>query len=141
MAFRPVELILLYLQSIIPDNVAHLKEKMRRTPGYQYTALPQSGSSNQHDELEAENERMAEELRGKIGALKTLSIDIGNEVRYQDRMLQGMDDDMERTGGFLKNTMNRVVRLGKGGHRNYMCYMLLFVFFILFLLYLVLKFR
>lgn len=117
---------------------------MRRSPGYNYEPLSQhdpGGSHNQHDILEAENERLAEELKGKIGALKTLTIDIGNEVRYQDRILTGMDDDMDRTGGLLKNTMNRVIRLGKGGHRNHMCYMVAFVFGVLFLLYLIIRWR
>lgn len=91
------------------------------------------------DVLEAENERLAEELKGKIGALKTLTIDIGNEVRYQDKMLNGMDDDMDRTGNLLKNTMTRVIRMGKGGHKSHMCYMVVFVFVVLFLLYLVVR--
>uniref|UniRef100_A0A1L8DA37 BET1 homolog n=1 Tax=Nyssomyia neivai TaxID=330878 RepID=A0A1L8DA37_9DIPT len=114
---------------------------MRRSQGYNYQPLPQNAPSTSNDALEEENERMAEELKGKIGALKTLTIDIGNEVRHQDRLLAGMDDDMESTFGVLKNTMGRVLRLGKGGHRNYMCYMFLFVLGILLLLYVVLKFR
>lgn len=118
-----------------------MSNKMRRAPGYNYQPLSQQdpGSSGQHDMLEAENERLAEELKGKIGALKTLTIDIGNEVRYQDKMLSGMDDDMDRTGSLLKNTMNRVIRLGKGGHKSHMCYMVAFVFGVLFLLYLVVR--
>ncbi|XP_035788132.1 BET1 homolog [Anopheles albimanus] len=120
---------------------------MRRSQGYNYQPLPQhqpgpsSGQQASGDALEEENERMAEELKGKIGALKSLTIDIGNEVRYQDRLLRGMDEDMDRTGGFMSNTINRVVRLGKGGHRNYMCYMFLFVLAVFFLLYIVLKLR
>lgn len=121
---------------------------MRRSPGYNYQPLSQSeagastsNASTGHDILEEENERMAEELKGKIGALKSLTIDIGNEVRYQDKLLHGIDDDMDRTGGFLTNTMSRVVRLSKGGHTRYMCYMILFVLFIFFLLYITLKFR
>ncbi|ETN64339.1 hypothetical protein AND_003927 [Anopheles darlingi] len=119
---------------------------MRRSQGYNYQPLPQhqpgpSGQQASGDALEEENERMAEELKGKIGALKSLTIDIGNEVRYQDRLLRGMDEDMDRTGGFMSNTIGRVVRLGKGGHRNYMCYMFLFVLAVFFLLYIVLKLR
>lgn len=40
--------------------------------------------------MEDENERMTEELKDKIHALKSLSIDIGTEVKYQDKMLRGM---------------------------------------------------
>ncbi|XP_058463378.1 BET1 homolog [Malaya genurostris] len=119
---------------------------MRRSQGYAYQPLAQnpgpSGLGNQnHDALEEENERMADELKGKIGALKSLTIDIGNEVRYQDKLLRGIDEDMDRTGGFMSNTITRVVRLGKGGHRSYMCYMFLFVMFVFFVLFLMLKFR
>ena len=33
---------------------------------------------------------MASELQGKISALKSLSIDIGTEVKYQDKMFRDM---------------------------------------------------
>lgn len=110
---------------------------MRRSQGYNYQPLP-SGSN---DLIEDENQRMAEELQGKVGALRSLTIDIGNEVRYQDKLLRGIDDDMERTGGFLSNTMNRVVRLGRNGHQKYMLYMFLFALFVFILLYFVIKLR
>lgn len=115
---------------------------MRRS-NYNYQPLsqnpPRPGTS--YDALEEENEVVAEELKEKIGALKSLSIDIGNEVRYQDKLLRGIDDDMDRTGGFLSNTMGRVIRLGKHGGNKHMCYMFLFVLFVFFVLYIVLKFR
>lgn len=132
---------------------------MRRSQGYNYQPLSQSPIDQQHqqqpqpsassrgapgaqqDLLEQENERLAEELQGKIGALKSLTIDIGHEVRYQDKLLRGIDDDMDRTGGFLSNTMARVVRLGRNGHQKYMCYIFLFALFIFLLLYFVIKLR
>lgn len=119
---------------------------MRRAQNYNYQPLSQapdrpSTSSGNNDILEDENQRLAEELQGKIGALKSLTIDIGHEVRYQDKLLRGIDDDMDRTGGFLSNTMTRVIRLGKGGHQKYMFYMFLFALFIFLLLYFVIKFR
>lgn len=115
---------------------------MRRSQGYNYQPLSQAGGgASSNDMLEEENERLASELQGKIGALKSLTIDIGDEVRYQDKMLRGIDDDMDRTGGFLSNTMARVVRLGKNGHQKYLCYMFLFVILVFFILYVALKFR
>lgn len=114
---------------------------MRRSQGYNYQPIPQGSASGSHDVLEEENERLEEELKGKIGTLKSLTIDIGNEVRYQDKLLRGMDDDMDRTGGFLSTTMSRVIRLGRNGHHKYMCYMFLFVLGVFLLLYITLKFR
>ncbi|XP_016983489.2 BET1 homolog [Drosophila rhopaloa] len=119
---------------------------MRRN-NYPYQPLSNhpSGSNPQpasHDSLEAENEQAAEELKQKIGALKSLTIDIGNEVRYQDKLLRGIDDDMDRTSGFLGNTMTRVVRLAKqGGGARQMFYMFLFVLVVFFILWLTLKFK
>lgn len=122
------------------------RNQMRRAQGYSYQPLSQapdrpSTSSANNDMLEDENQRLAEELQQKVGALKSLTIDIGHEVRYQDKLLRGIDDDMDRTGGFLSTTMNRVIRLGKGGHQKYMLYIFLFALFIFLLLYFVIKFR
>lgn len=115
---------------------------MRRN-NYPYQPLNQSPSGPRlgQDALEEENERAAEELKHKIGALKSLTIEIGNEVRTQDKLLRGIDDDMDRTGGFLGTTMARVVRLGKHSGGRQMCYMFLFVLFVFLLLYVVIKIR
>ncbi|CRL01657.1 CLUMA_CG014879, isoform A [Clunio marinus] len=109
---------------------------MRRPQNYGYEPVPQ----NQSDDLEIENEMLADDLKNKISNLKSLTIDIGNEVRYQDKILNDLDDDMNRTGGFMQNTIGRVVRLSK--HRKgYTCYMLLFALLVFLILYVVLKFK
>lgn len=65
---------------------------------------------------------------------------LGNEVRYQDKLINDLDDDMSRTGGFMSNTIGRVMRLSKSRGGN-TCYMLLFAFLVFGILYVVLKFR
>lgn len=55
--------------------------------GYGYEPLP---STSTQSVVEDENERMTEELKDKIHALKSLSIDIGTEVKYQDKLLRSM---------------------------------------------------
>ena len=113
---------------------------MRRAngSGQYYQPLPQYSGS---DSLEQDNDLMADELKDKVRMLKSISVDIGNEVRYQDKVLREMDDDFDRTGGFLSNTINRVVRLGKGRHNYYILYLLVFTIIVFFVLYLVIKFR
>ncbi|XP_044731830.1 BET1 homolog [Chrysoperla carnea] len=110
---------------------------MRRAHGAYYQPLNQNPSNV----VEDENDRMTEELKDKIGMLKSLSIDIGNEVKYQDKMLRDIDDDMERTGGLLGNTMAKVLRLSRGSHNYFILYIFLFSLFVFFVLYLVIKFR
>ncbi|KAB0795155.1 hypothetical protein PPYR_11994 [Photinus pyralis] len=110
---------------------------MRRAhSGNYYEPLPQHSN-----EVEDENDRLTDELKDKIHVLKSLSIDIGNEVKYQDKMLREVDDDMDRTGGFLGNTMNRVLRLSKGSHNYYIIYLFFFAFLVFFIIYFVVKFR
>ncbi|KAK7872827.1 hypothetical protein R5R35_006702 [Gryllus longicercus] len=93
------------------------------------------------DALQEANDQMTDDLKNKISALKSLSIDIGAEVKYQDKILRDFDDDMERSGSFLSNTRNRVLRLARGGHNYYILYLFLFSLFVFFVLWLILKFR
>ncbi|XP_033352016.1 BET1 homolog [Bombus vosnesenskii] len=111
---------------------------MRRThSNYAYEPLP---TTSNDAELEDENERMTDHLKDKIHALKSLSIDIGNEVEYQDKMLRGMDEDVERTSGSLTNAVARVLRLSKGNHTYYILYLMLFSIFVFFILWVTVKF-
>ena len=129
---------------------------MRRPQNYGYEPVPQ----NQTDEVEIENERLAEELKNKISSLKSLTIDIGklcehlnltlisknfylilgNEVRYQDKLIDDLGDDTGRISGFMSSTIGRVMRLNKN-KRGYTCYMLLFSLIVFLILYIFLKFR
>ena len=46
-----------------------------------------------------QNSELEEELRGKVSALKSLTIDIGTEVREHNRLLKDVDDDFDSTLG------------------------------------------
>ncbi|KDR09963.1 BET1-like protein [Zootermopsis nevadensis] len=113
---------------------------MRRSngSGHYYEPLPQYAGG---ETLEQQNDAMADELKDKVHKLKSLSLDIGDEVKYQDRLLREMDDDFEKTGGFLGNTINRVLRISKGRHNYYVFYLLIFSVVIFIILYIVIKFR
>ncbi|XP_020280216.1 BET1 homolog [Pseudomyrmex gracilis] len=113
---------------------------MRRahSSGYGYEPLPSTSTGNV---IEDENERMTDELRDKIHALKSLSIDIGTEVKYQDKLLHDMDEDFERTDSSLTNSVARVLRLAKAGHNRYILYLFLFSIAVFFVLWIVLKFK
>lgn len=73
--------------SVLDRLVLVLYEMFTFTGGYGYEPLP---STSTHNAMEDENERVTEELKDKIHALKSLSIDIGTEVKYQDKMLRSM---------------------------------------------------
>ncbi|XP_011505321.1 PREDICTED: BET1 homolog [Ceratosolen solmsi marchali] len=111
---------------------------MRRAhSSYGYEPLPSTSSNS----LEEENDRMTDELKDKIHALKSLSIDIGTEVKYQDKMLRDMDDDFERTSGSLSRSVTRVLRMAKGSQNYYIVYLFFFSIGIFFFLWIFFKFK
>ncbi|XP_001600460.1 BET1 homolog isoform X2 [Nasonia vitripennis] len=111
---------------------------MRRThSGYGYEPLPSTSSHS----LEEENDQMAEQLKEKISALKSLSIDIGTEVKYQNKMLGDMDDDFERTSGSLSGSVARILRMAKGSHNYHIMYLFLFSIAVFFFVWIFLKFK
>ncbi|KAI4570258.1 hypothetical protein MJT46_005775 [Ovis ammon polii x Ovis aries] len=69
-------------------------------PGnYGNYGYPNSGYSA----CEEENERLTESLRNKVTAIKSLSIEIGHEVKHQNKLLAEMDSQFDSTTGFLGN--------------------------------------
>ncbi|BFZ05181.1 hypothetical protein BsWGS_08220 [Bradybaena similaris] len=91
--------------------------------------------------LEDENQRMEEELKGKVKALKTLSIDIGEEVREQNKFLRHMDDDFDSSSGLLSKTMGRLKSITSAGHWKIWVYIALFALFVFFMCWVIIKFR
>ncbi|XP_056374326.1 BET1 homolog [Hyla sarda] len=90
---------------------------------------------------EDENERLAEALRQKTSALKSLSIDIGTEVKYHNKLLSEMDSDFDSTGGLLGATMGRLKVLSRGSQAKLLLYMMLFACFVFFVIYWFVKLR
>ncbi|KAM9385441.1 BET1 homolog [Pholidichthys leucotaenia] len=111
-----------------------------RRPG-----LGEGGSGNYvgsgYSVYEEENEHLQEGLRSKVKALKSLTIEIGTEVKYQNKMLVDMDTDFDSTGGLLGATIGRVKQLSRGSQTKLLCYMLLFCLFVFFVLYWFIKLR
>ncbi|XP_053570033.1 BET1 homolog [Bombina bombina] len=90
---------------------------------------------------EEENEKLTENLRNKATALKSLSIEIGTEVKYHNKLLGEMDSDFDSAGGLLGSTMNRLKILSRGSQSKLLCYMLLFALFVFFVIYWFIKLR
>ncbi|XP_043194007.1 BET1 homolog [Amphibalanus amphitrite] len=91
--------------------------------------------------VEEENDLLESELKGKVSALKSLTIDIGHEVRYQNKMLNEMDDEFDSTGGLLGNSMKRVMRMARSGHNRYLFYLFLFSLFVFLVIWLIIRSR
>uniref|UniRef100_A0A803W266 BET1 homolog n=1 Tax=Ficedula albicollis TaxID=59894 RepID=A0A803W266_FICAL len=89
---------------------------------------------------EEENDRLTESLRTKVSAIKSLSIEIGTEVKNQNKMLSEIND-FDSTGGLLGATMGRLRTLSRGSQTKLLCYMMLFSLFVFFVIYWIIKLR
>ena len=82
-----------------------------------------SGHSSQepayrgHEQLEEDNALREDELKGKIGALKSLTIDIGGEIREHNRILAETDGQFDSVYATLGHSVQRVLGLAKSGSR------------------------
>ena len=79
-------------------------------PGSRYPVNPGTGTPGVqgHEYLEGENTEKEKEMRNKIGALKSVTIDIGSEVRKHNRVLQETDDNFDSVQGGLSNARSKV---------------------------------
>jgi blocked-early-in-transport protein 1 len=106
--------------------------------GYNAPVYKQHGQSQL---VEEENEQLASQFSDKVKTLKSLSIDIGHEVREQNKFLKSLDDDFDKSGGFLQSTMARVTAMAKSGHNCYILYLILFAMFVFFICWVIIKTR
>lgn len=75
---------------------------------------------------EEENQLMTHKLHDRVRLLRSLSIEIGAEVRYQNRMLRGLDADLDKVDGVLHNAISRVIRLASNPQYYYFVFIFLF---------------
>uniref|UniRef100_A0A8D1ZCU4 Bet1 golgi vesicular membrane trafficking protein n=1 Tax=Sus scrofa TaxID=9823 RepID=A0A8D1ZCU4_PIG len=92
-------------------------------PGnYGNYGYPNSGYSA----CEEENERLTESLRNKVTAIKSLSIEIGHEVKHQNKLLAEMVSDYD----FNIRKLHLIVSI-LVWNRSKICFCHIFTFFIL----------
>ena len=98
-----------------------------------------TGNVYGNESLEENNEYLEGELKGKISALKSLSIDIGTEVKEQNKFLKSMDDQFDSTHSMFSNTIGKVLKLAKSNHKYYIYYLLAFCLFVFLVLWLYIR--
>ena len=88
-----------------------------------------------NEELEEQNSAAENELKDKVGLLKSLAIDIGTEVKEHNKLLNDADDAFDSVGGLLGTTIGKVRHLAKSGYRYYILYLFLFSIFVFLVLW------
>ena len=97
------------------------------------------GLSSSHEAnasiMEQQNNDRISELSEQVARLKGLTIDIGNEVREQNSLLDNMGDGFTNVGDMLTVSLARMgIMLDRGGAKH-MCYLVGFVVFVMVVLY------
>ena len=91
--------------------------------------------------LEQQNNERISELSDQVARLKGLTIDIGNEVREQNSLLDTMGDGFLSTRDMLQGSLLRIGTMLESGGTKHMCYMVAFVVFVMIFLYWVMTFK
>ena len=100
----------------------------------------ESGRYNKGDDtdsniMEAQNNERIAELSEQVARLKGLTIEIGNEVRDQNSLLDNMGDSFGNVGDLLQNTMRRIGSLLDRNGPKHMLYLVCFVVGVMIFLY------
>ena len=85
--------------------------------------------------MEQQNNDRISELSDQVSRLKGLTIDIGNEVREQNSLLDDMGEGFASTGDLLAGSLRRIGTMLESGGAKHMCYMVAFVVFVMVFLY------
>lgn len=86
-----------------------------------------------------EEEDLENKLINKTSKLKQITIQLGDEIRGSNKFLKGLDEDFEKSSGFLAATMAQLNKLPKYANCKLYFYLILFSMFVFFVLYLVIK--
>eukprot|EP00386_Alphamonas_edax_P007663 GDKI01025489.1.p1 GENE.GDKI01025489.1~~GDKI01025489.1.p1 ORF type:complete len:167 (-),score=42.34 GDKI01025489.1:276-776(-) len=88
--------------------------------------------------MEADNDKLVDDLEAKVGQLKEISLGIRKEAQVSNSILDDMSNQFSKVKDMLGGTMKRLGQImdQKGGkHMWYMVLFVLFVFFLMYMLY------
>lgn len=90
-------------------------------------------------EAELDDEDLENSLINNTSRLKQITIQLGEEIRGSNKFLKGLDEDFDKSRGFLEATMARLGKISRYGNCKLYFYLTLFALFVFFVLYLTIK--
>ena len=93
------------------------------------------GNATLDNHMENENDAQISALLGKVNQLKEVSVQIGNHVRDDNKMLNGMGDQFDSSGSMLSGTVKRLSALANSKDGWHLIYLALFVVFVFLFIY------
>ncbi len=89
--------------------------------------------------IEQENDAKWAELGDQVSLLKSLSLDINNEIDQQNSILSGMGDQMTNVAGMFTNTLSKMGEMLTSGGGEYMYYLAGFVVLVFLAMYFLMR--
>lgn len=93
------------------------------------------GAQRMEDTMEAENNRLHDQLRMQTGALKEIAIAIDDELQVHNKMLGSLQEDMLGADTLLGSTIGRLGKVTGLGSNKFMCYLIGFCVFVFIVLW------
>jgi len=90
-----------------------------------------------HEDPHGDN--LIEGLKGKVSTLKSMTVEMGDEIKHQNLLLKNMDKDFQSSWGLLSSSFTRVKNIAKSGQNKHILYLLLFSLLVFFILYIYLR--
>ncbi|KAL8291658.1 hypothetical protein RQP46_001916 [Phenoliferia psychrophenolica] len=99
----------------------------RNSPLPSYYNANQGAARSAAEDIEGQNNDHLEGLSAKVRMLKQITVNIGTEISDSTKMLSGMNDTFDTTGGFLGGTVRKMNKMAKrqGGQFCYWMFFLL----------------
>lgn len=97
---------------------------------------PSHSDTSLQDHIEGRNEAQVNLLHEKLASLKSVTIDIQQEVHEQNTFLDQFGLDMDKATGFLSGTMKRLKYMTREQSTRYILYFILFAFIVFVIFYL-----
>ena len=116
-----------------PNSNTNTNGSMYRS-GYNPSSL-EAGRDTNANILEHQNNDRIAELSDQVARLKGLTIDIGNEVREQNSLLDDMGDGFSGVSNMLGTSLKRIGTMLESGGSKHMCYLVTFVVAVMVFLY------
>ena len=91
--------------------------------------------------LESQNDSRINTLTDQVSALKSLTININQEVLSQNQMLNGMDDTFGSVGDLLGRTIGKIKTMMDQTGGRHMWYLAGFIILVMMFLYWTMKFK
>eukprot|EP00037_Helgoeca_nana_P001171 m.25521 g.25521 ORF g.25521 m.25521 type:complete len:119 (+) comp11520_c0_seq1:1466-1822(+) len=89
--------------------------------------------------MEQENNSLHMQLLAQTKAMKEIAIDIGDEVKVHNSLLDGLQADMLSAEGLLGGTVNRLSKVTGLKSNSVLCYLVGFCVFVFILMWYMMK--